>query len=262
MSFATGVTTAVTGAIAALVRARATTSGADPRTKGSRILQRRQCRRPPAGFRRTWDWLSQRSFDMDTVRHPAAARPCASCWTGERGANRGCSSAMAALAGRRRPRRRAGLFTSRTRNDRTVVCEYTPTLKAGRRRSHHRWPRTRFGRSAPTCSTRGSILYVDLPMMLRRPANTSVLISFSVTQASKAPRRRRDACSIGEASARGLSINRADRTRPVGLLLGLERRATRSRPIRVIRGDCPIAVLAERLAPTHQPEACCDPQRC
>src|SRR4029078_4052282 len=68
-----------------------------------------------------------------------------------------------------------------------------------------------------------STLHEDLPMMLRVAENTNCPISFSITQKDKAPRRWRETLdSIGEASARGLSITAQIAARPVGLLLGLE----------------------------------------
>jgi len=82
----------------------------------------------------------------------------------------------------------------------------------------------------------GSI-HEDLPMMLRVAENTQCPISFSVTQADKAPRRWRQTLdSINEASARGLSITAQIRRAPGRAAARTGAVAQfRSRPIRATR---------------------------
>jgi N-acyl-D-aspartate/D-glutamate deacylase len=90
--------------------------------------------------------------------------------------------------------------------------------------------------------------------MLRVAENTQCPISFSVTQADKAPRRWRQTLdSINQASARGLSITAQIAARPVGLLLGLElsRNPFQTHPSYRAIAHLP---LAERLKLLHQPE--------
>src|SRR6266853_1305539 len=177
------------------------------------------------------DWLSQRNFDVDIgAQLPHAALRV--YVMGERGARRDPAtaednSAMAALAGDAVRAGALGFSTSRTLNHRTSTGDFTPTLKAGED---------------------------ELPMMLRVAEKTQCPISFSITQADKAPRRWRQTLdTINEASARGLAITAQIAARPVGLLLGLElsRNPFQTHPSYREIAKLP---LAERVARLHQPE--------
>jgi len=91
-------------------------------------------------------------------------------------------------------------------------------------------------------------------MMLRVAENTRCPISFSVTQADRAPRRWRQTLdTIKTASTRGLSITAQIAARPVGLLLGLElsRNPFQTHPSYREIASLP---LAERLARLRRPE--------
>jgi len=205
------------------------------------------------------DWLSQRSFDMDIgAQLPHAALRV--YVMGERGANRDPAtpednSAMAALAGDAVRAGALGFSTSRTLNHRTSTGEYTPTLKAGEDElTAIAGAMHKVGRSVLQFVLDQGSIHEDLPMMLRVAENTKCPISFSVTQADKAPRRWRQTLdSIGEASARGLSITAQIAARPVGLLLGLElsRNPFQTHPSYRTIAKLP---LAERLARLHRPE--------
>jgi N-acyl-D-aspartate/D-glutamate deacylase len=186
------------------------------------------------------EWLSKRNFDMDIgAQLPHAALRV--YVMGERGARRDPATpednkAMAALAGDAVRSGALGFSTSRTLNHRTSTGDYTPTLKAGEDEltaiaaAMHG-----VGRSVLQFVLDQSTVHEDLPMMLRVAQNTRCPISFSVAQADKAPRRWRQTMdTINEAAARGLSITTQIAARPVGLLLGSNCRATRSRPIRAI----------------------------
>ena len=174
------------------------------------------------------DWLSQRSFDMDIgAQLPHAALRV--YVMGERGARRDPAtaednSAMAALAEDAVRAGALGFSTSRTLNHRTSTGDFTPTLKAGEDElTAIAGAMHRVGRSVLQFVLDQASIDEDLPMMLRVAENTQCPISFSVTQADKAPRRWRQTLdSIDEASARGLSITAQIAARPVGLLLGLE----------------------------------------
>src|SRR5215213_6918792 len=148
---------------------------------------------------------------------------------GERGARRDPSTAednnaMATLAADAVRSGALGFSTSRTLNHRTSTGDFTPTLKAGEDEltaiasAMHG-----VGRSVLQFVLDLSTLNEDLPMMLRVAENTRCPISFSITQNDKEPQRWRQTLnSIGEASARGLSVTAQIAARPVGLLLGLE----------------------------------------
>src|SRR5437016_3434412 len=174
------------------------------------------------------NWLSKRNFDMDIgAQLPHAALRV--YVMGERGARRDPSTpednkAMAALASDAVRAGALGFSTSRTLNHRTSTGEFTPTLKAGEQElTAIAGAMHGVGRSVLQFVLDLSTLDEDLPMMLRVAQTTHCPISFSVTQADKAPRRWRQTLdSIAEASARGLSITAQIAARPVGLLLGLE----------------------------------------
>src|SRR5450756_1122787 len=148
---------------------------------------------------------------------------------GERGARRDPSTrednaAMAALAGEAVRSGALGFSTSRTLNHRTSTGDFTPTLKAAEDElTAIAGAMHQVGRSVLQFVLDQGSIHEDLPMMLRVAENTQCPISFSITQADKAPRRWRQTLdSINEASARGLSITAQIAARPVGLLLGLE----------------------------------------
>jgi N-acyl-D-aspartate/D-glutamate deacylase len=174
------------------------------------------------------EWLSKRSFDMDIgAQLPHAALRV--YVMGERGARRDPSTAednaaMAALAGDAVRAGALGFSTSRTLNHRTSTGDFTPTLKAGEDElTAIAGAMHKVGRSVLQFVLDQSTIDEDLPMMLRVAENTRCPISFSVTQADKAPRRWRQTLDrINEASGRGLSITAQIAARPVGLLLGLE----------------------------------------
>ena len=205
------------------------------------------------------NWLSKRSFDVDIgAQLPHAALRV--YVMGERGARRDPSTAednkaMAALAGDAVRAGALGFSTSRTLNHRTSTGDYTPTLKAGEDEltaiasAMHQT-----GRSVFQFVLDLSTIHEDLPMMLRVAENTKIPVSFSITQNDKAPRRWRETLdTIGEASARGLSITAQIAARPVGLLLGLE---VSRNPFQTLPSYKAIAhlPLAERLKRLHQPE--------
>jgi N-acyl-D-aspartate/D-glutamate deacylase len=205
------------------------------------------------------DWLSQRHFDMDIgAQLPHAALRV--YVMGERGARRDPAtpednSAMAALAGDAVRAGALGFSTSRTLNHRTSTGEYTPTLKAGEDElTAIAGAMHRVGRSVLQFVLDQGSIHEDLPMMLRVAENTKCPISFSITQADKAPRRWRQTLdTINEASARGLSITAQIAARPVGLLLGLElsRNPFQTHPSYRAIAQLP---LAERLKRLRQPE--------
>jgi len=205
------------------------------------------------------DWLSQRHFDMDIgAQLPHAALRV--YVMGERGANRDPATsedntAMAALAGDAVRAGALGFSTSRTLNHRTSTGEYTPTLKAGEDElTAIAGAMHKVGRSVLQFVLDQGSIHEDLPMMLRVAENSKCPISFSVTQADKAPRRWRQTLdSINEASARGLSITAQIAARPVGLLLGLElsRNPFQTHPSYRAIAKLP---LAERLKLLHQAE--------
>src|SRR3954468_7062630 len=174
------------------------------------------------------DWLSKRDFDVDIgAQLPHAALRV--YVMGERGARRDPSTAedneaMAALASEAVRAGALGFSTSRTLNHRTSTGDFTPTLKAGEDElTAIAGAMHGVGRSVLQFVLDLSTLNEDLPMMLRVAENTRCPISFSITQNDKEPQRWRQTLnSIGEASARGLSITAQIAARPVGLLLGLE----------------------------------------
>src|SRR5215212_5588878 len=174
------------------------------------------------------EWLSKRSFDMDIgAQLPHAALRV--YVMGERGARRDPATsedntAMAALAGEAVRAGALGFSTSRTLNHRTSTGDFTPTLKAGEDElTAIAGAMHGVGRSVLQFVLDLSTLNEDLPMMLRVAENTRCPISFSITQNDKEPQRWRQTLnSIGEASARGLSVTAQIAARPVGLLLGLE----------------------------------------
>jgi N-acyl-D-aspartate/D-glutamate deacylase len=205
------------------------------------------------------EWLSRRHFDVDI----GAQLPLAALRVyvmGERGARRDPSTAednkaMAALAGDAVRAGALGFSTSRTLNHRTSTGDYTPTLKAGEDEltaiaaGMHG-----VGRSVFQFVLDLSTIHEDLPMMLRVAENTKIPVSFSITQNDRAPERwRQTFASIGEASARGLSITAQIAARPVGLMLGLElsRNPFQTHPSYKAIAHLP---LAERLARLRQPE--------
>jgi N-acyl-D-aspartate/D-glutamate deacylase len=205
------------------------------------------------------NWLSQRHFDVDIgAQLPHAALRV--YVMGERGANRDPATAednaaMAALAGDAVRAGALGFSTSRTLNHRTSTGELTPTLKAGEDElTAIAGAMHKVGRSVLQFVLDQGSIHEDLPMMLRVAENTKCPISFSVTQADKAPRRWRQTLdSINEASARGLSITAQIAARPVGLLLGLElsRNPFQTHPSYKAIAKLP---LAERLVRLHQPD--------
>src|SRR6202171_2363854 len=174
------------------------------------------------------DWLSQRNFDMDIgAQLPHAALRV--YVMGERGARRDPSTpednrAMAALAADAVRAGALGFSTSRTLNHRTSTGDFTPTLKAGEDElTAIAGAMHKVGRSVLQFVLDQASIHEDLPMMLRVAENTKCPISFSITQADKAPRRWRQTLdTIKEASGRGLSITTQIAARPGGLLLGLE----------------------------------------
>jgi N-acyl-D-aspartate/D-glutamate deacylase len=173
-------------------------------------------------------WLAKRSFDMDVgAQLPHAALRV--YVMGERGARRDPATAednraMAALASDAVKAGALGFSTSRTLNHRTSTGDYTPTLKAGEDElTAIAGAMQQTGRSVLQFVLDQGSIHEDLPMMLRVAEKTKCPISFSVTQADKAPRRWRQTLdSINEAAARGLLITAQIAARPVGLLLGLE----------------------------------------
>src|ERR1700694_5535681 len=205
------------------------------------------------------DWLSQRNFDMDIgAQLPHAALRV--YVMGERGARRDPATpednrAMGALAGDAVRAGALGFSTSRTLNHRTSTGDFTPTLKAGEDElTAIAGAMHKVGRSVLQFVLDQGSIHEDLPMMLRVAEKTQCPISFSVTQADKAPRRWRQTLdSINEASARGLSITAQIAARPVGLLLGLElwRNPFQTHPSYRAIAKLP---LAERLARLRQPE--------
>jgi N-acyl-D-aspartate/D-glutamate deacylase len=205
------------------------------------------------------DWLSKRRFDVDIgAQLPHAALRV--YVMGERGARRDPSTAednkaMAALAGDAVRAGALGFSTSRTLNHRTSTGDYTPTLKAGEDElTAIAGAMHQTGRSVFQFVLDLSTIHEDLPMMLRVAENTRIPVSFSITQNDKAPRRWRETLdTIGEASARGLSITAQIAARPVGLLLGLE---VSRNPFQTLPSYKAIASLplAERLKRLHQPE--------
>src|SRR5438270_8593261 len=205
------------------------------------------------------DWLSQRQFDVDIgAQLPHAALRV--YVMGERGARRDPSTTadnktMAALAGEAVRAGALGFSTSRTLNHRTSTGDFTPTLKAGEDElTAIAGAMHKVGRSVLQFVLDLSTLHEDLPMMLRVAENTRCPISFSVTQADKAPRRYRQTLDeINAAAARGLSITAQIAARPVGLLLGLElsRNPFQTHPSYQAIAKLP---LKERLARMHQPD--------
>src|ERR1700757_1527818 len=203
------------------------------------------------------DWLSQRNFDVDIgAQLPHAALRV--YVMGERGARRDPAtaednSAMAALAGDAVRAGALGFSTSRTLNHRTSTGDFTPTLKAGEDElTAIAGAMHKIGRSVLQFVLDQGSIEEDLPMMLRVAEKTQCPISFSVAQADKAPRRWRQTLdTIGEASARGLSITAQIAARPVGLLLGLE---LSHNPFQTHPSYRAIAQLplAERLKRLHQ----------
>src|ERR1700682_365593 len=174
------------------------------------------------------EWLSKRNFDMDIgAQLPHAALRV--YVMGERGARRDPSTAednkaMAALAGDAVRAGALGFSTSRTLNHRTSTGDYTPTLKAGEDElTAIAGAMHKVGRSVLQFVLDQASIHEALPMMLRVAENSKCPISFSITQADKAPRRWRQTLdTIKEASGRGLSITTQIAARPGGLLLGLE----------------------------------------
>src|SRR4030088_1262418 len=202
-------------------------------------------------------WLSKRNFDMDIgAQLPHAALRV--YVMGERGARRDPATpednkAMAALAGDAVRSGALGFSTSRTLNHRTSTGDYTPTLKAGEDElTAIAGAMHKVGRSVLQFVLDQGSIHEDLPMMLRVAENTRCPISFSVTQADKAPRRWRQTLdSINEASARGLAITAQIAARPVGLLLGLElsRNPFQTHPSYKAIVHLPLAERLKRLRP-------------
>lgn len=203
------------------------------------------------------EWLSKRNFDVDVgAQLPHAALRV--YVMGERGARRDPATtedntAMAALAGDAVRAGALGFSTSRTLNHRTSTGDYTPTLKAGEDElTAIAGAMHKVGRSVLQFVLDQASIHEDLPMMLRVAENSKCPISFSITQADKAPRRWRQTLdTIGEASGRGLSITTQIAARPVGLLLGLElsRNPFQTHPSYQAIAKLP---LAERLVRLHQ----------
>jgi N-acyl-D-aspartate/D-glutamate deacylase len=204
------------------------------------------------------DWLSQRRFDMDIgAQLPHAALRV--YVMGERGARRDPAtpednSAMAAMAADAVRAGALGFSTSRTLNHRTSTGDFTPTLKAGEDElTAIAGAMHKVGRSVLQFVLDQASIEEDLPMMLRVAEKTRCPISFSVTQADRAPRRWRQTLdTINAASARGLSITAQIAARPVGLLLGLE---LSRNPFQTHSSYKAIAKLplAERLVRLRQP---------
>src|SRR6185312_7501529 len=97
--------------------------------------------------------------------------------------------AMAALAGDAVRAGALGFSTSRTLNHRTSTGDYTPTLKAGEDElTAIASAMQQTGRSVLQFVLDQGSIHEDLPMMLRVAETTKCPISFSVTQADKAPR--------------------------------------------------------------------------
>src|ERR1700676_1297291 len=139
------------------------------------------------------EWLSKRHFDVDIgAQLPHAALRV--YVMGERGANRDPATAednraMAALAGAHVPPAAPGFSTSRTLNHRTSTGDFTPTLKAGEDElTAIAGAMHKVGRSVLQFVLDQGSIHEDLPMMLRVAEKTQCPISFSVTQADKAPR--------------------------------------------------------------------------
>jgi N-acyl-D-aspartate/D-glutamate deacylase len=205
------------------------------------------------------EWLSKRSFDVDVgAQLPHAALRV--YVMGERGARRDPATAednaaMAALAGDAVRAGALGFSTSRTLNHRTSTGDYTPTLKAGEDElTAIAGAMHKVGRSVLQFVLDQASIHEDLPMMLRVAENSKCPISFSITQADKAPRRWRQTLdTISEASGRGLSITTQIAARPVGLLLGLElsRNPFQTHPSYRAIANLP---LDERLKRLHQPD--------
>jgi N-acyl-D-aspartate/D-glutamate deacylase len=203
------------------------------------------------------EWLSKRSFDVDVgAQLPHAALRV--YVMGERGARRDPATAednaaMASLAGDAVRAGALGFSTSRTLNHRTSTGDYTPTLKAGEDElTAIAGAMHKVGRSVLQFVLDQASIHEDLPMMLRVAENSKCPISFSITQADKAPRRWRQTLdTISEASSRGLSITTQIAARPVGLLLGLElsRNPFQTHPSYKAIANLP---LAERLVRLHQ----------
>jgi N-acyl-D-aspartate/D-glutamate deacylase len=205
------------------------------------------------------DWVSQRSFDMDIgAQLPHAALRV--YVMGERGARRDPATAednaaMAVLASDAVRAGALGFSTSRTLNHRTSTGDYTPTLKAGEDEltaiadAMHK-----AGRSVMQFVLDQGSIDEDLPMMLRVAEKTRCPVSFSVTQADKAPTRWRQTLdTIAEATARGLSITTQIAARPVGVLLGFElsRNPFQTHPSYQAIAQLP---LSERLARLRDPQ--------
>src|SRR5712672_4086050 len=221
------------------------------------------------------DWLSKRDFDIDIgAQLPHAALRV--YVMGERGARRDPATsednrAMAALAGDAVRAGARGFSTSRTLNHRTSTGDFTPTLKADEDElTAIAGAMHKVGRSVLQFVLDQSTIHEDLPMMLRVAENTKCPISFSITQADKAPRRWRQTLdTINEASGRGLSITAQIAARPVGLLLGLELsrnpfqthpsyRAIAKLPLderlkRLHQGEVRAAILSETATSTDDP---------
>src|SRR5258706_11828708 len=163
--------------------------------------------------------------------------------------------AMAALAGDAVRAGALGFSTSRTLNHRTSTGDFTPTLKAGEDElTAIAGAMHKVGRSVLQFVLDQGSIHEDLPMMLRVAQKTQCPISFSVTQADKAPRRWRQTLdTINEASAQGLAITAQIAARPVGLLLGLElsRNPFQTHPSYKAIAKLP---LAERLPRLRQAE--------
>src|SRR3979411_3132153 len=221
------------------------------------------------------EWLSKRSFDNDVRAQLPHAAPRVYVM-GERGARRDPSTpednrAMAALAGDAVRAGALGFSTSRTLNHRTSTGDYTPTLKAGEDElAAIAGAMHKVGRSVLQFVLDQGSIHEDLPMMLRVAENTKCPISFSITQADKAPRRWRQTLdTIKEASGRGLSITAQIAARPVGLLLGLElsRNPFQTHPsyqaiaklpltqrlVRLHQADVRAAILSEHATATDDP---------
>src|ERR1700760_479363 len=205
------------------------------------------------------DWLSKRDFDIDIgAQLPHAALRV--YVMGERGARRDPSTAednskMAALASEAVRAGALGFSTSRTLNHRTSTGDYTPTLKAGEDElTAIAGAMHNVGRSVLQFVLDLSTINEDLPMMLRVAENTSIPVSFSITQNDRAPQRWRQTLdTIREASTRGLSITAQIAARPVGLMLGLElsRNPFQTHPSSGAIAQLP---LAERMTRLRQPE--------
>src|ERR1700709_2443865 len=142
------------------------------------------------------EWLSKRNFDIDIgAQLPHAALRV--YVMGERGANRDPSTpednkAMAALASDAVRSGALGFSTSRTLNHRTSTGDYTPTLKAGEDElTAIAGAMHKVGRSVLQFVLDQGSIHQDLPMMLPGGDTTKIPVSFSVTQADKAPRRWR-----------------------------------------------------------------------